>query len=156
MFAQRLRAFEDENYFSYPNEELQPSCLVVYTREKAQGTELPAIVGLLRDHVEQEEERLRVEQEERYVRWHEENRIAREQRLLSGADCKWTQPAKSPNWYCRTNSRLYRLSPTKDKMWDLFRTRTIDDSTGSLIGKYQRRGDASKVVAEVAYQPDLH
>lgn len=153
--AQRMRAFEDENYFSYPNEELQPSCLVIYEREKTQGTELPAIIRLLRDHVEQEEERLRIEQKEQYERWREEDRIAREQRLLSGADCKWTQLLKSPDWYCRTNGRLYRLSPTKDKMWNLYRARTVGGPNGSFIGKYQRRGDASKVVAEVAYQPDL-
>lgn len=99
--AQRMRAFEDEDYFSYPKEELQPGCLAIYEREKADGTELPAIIGLLRDHVEREEERLRVEQKERYERWREEDRIAREQRLLSGADCKWTQLAKSPIWHCK-------------------------------------------------------
>lgn len=61
-----MRAFEDEGYFSYPQEELQLGCLTIYEREKAMGTELPAIVGLLRDHVESEEEFLRVEQKERY------------------------------------------------------------------------------------------
>lgn len=153
--AQRMRVFDDENYFSYPDEELQPSCLVIYEREKAQGTELPAIISLLRDHVEQEEQRLRLQRKERYEQWREEDRIARQQRLLSGADCKWTQLAKSPDWYRRTNGRLYRLSPTEDKMWDLYRVRSIDDSNGSVVGKYQRRGDASKVVADVAYRPDV-
>jgi hypothetical protein len=52
------------------------------------------------------------------------------------------------------NGRLYRLSPTKDKIWNLYRVSAIDDPGGSLIGKYQRRGGASKVVAQVAYQPD--
>ena len=153
--AQRLKAFEEEEYFSYPNEELQLGCLALYEREKAGGTELPAIIGLLRDHVEREEERIRVEQEERYREWREEDRIAREQRLLSGADCKWTQLQKSPHWYCRANGRTYRLSPTKDKMWNLFRVNsTSDDEKGALIGKYQRRGDATKVVAQIAYQPE--
>lgn len=89
--SQRLRAFEDEEYFSYPKEEHRPGCLALYEKERADGTELPAIIGLLRDHVERQEERLRVEQEERYKRSREEDRMAREQRLLSGADCKWTQ-----------------------------------------------------------------
>lgn len=152
--AQRMRAFEDEEYFSYPKEELLPGCLAIYEREKADGTELPAIIGLLRDHVEREEERLRVEQRERYERWREEDRIAREQRLLSGADCKWTQLAKSSVWHCRMNGRLYRLSPTKDKMWNLHRADTVDGPNGSLIGKYKNRRDVSKVVAQVAYQAD--
>ena len=49
---------------------------------------------------------------------------------------------------------IYRLSPTKDKMWNLYRANSVDSPNGSLIGKYQRRGDASKVVAQVAYQPN--
>ncbi len=153
--AQRLKAFEDEDYYSYPKEELQPGCLALYEKEKAEGTELPAIVGLLRDHVEREEERLRVEQHERYQQWREDDRVAREQRLLSGADCKWTQLQKSPHWFCRTNGRTFRLSPTKDKMWNLYRVNsTSEDEDGALIGKYQRRGDATKVVAETAYKPE--
>lgn len=153
--AQRLKAFEEEDYYSYPKEQLQLGCLALYEKEKAEGTELPAIIGLLRDHVEREEERLRAEQQERYRQWREDDRIAQEQRLLSGADCKWTQFQKSPNWYCRSNGRTYRLSPTKDKMWHLHRVNSAsDDEEGALIGKYQRRGDATKVVAQVAYQPE--
>ncbi|TKV77734.1 hypothetical protein FDV58_29470 [Bradyrhizobium elkanii] len=152
--TQRIRAFEDEDYFSYPKEELQPGCLAIHEREKANGTELPAVIGLSRDHVEREEERLRNEQRQQYEQWREKDRTAREQRLLSGADCKWTQLAKSPDWHCRTNGRLYRLSPTKEKMWNLYRANSVDSPNGSLIGKYQRRGDASKAVAQVAYQPD--
>lgn len=110
--------------------------MAIYEREKANGTELPAIIGLLRDHVEREEERLRTEQRQQYEQWREKDRVAREQRLLSGADCKWTQLAKSPDWHCRTNGRLYRLSPTKDKMWNLHRANSVDSPNGSLIGKY--------------------
>jgi len=152
--AQRMRAFEDEDYSSYPKEELQSGCLAIYEREKAAGTELPAIVGLLRDHIEGEEERLRIEQKERYERAREEERISQEQHLLSGADCKWTQLVKSPNWYCRMNGRLYRLSPTADKTWNLHRTNSVDSPVGTLIGKYTGRRDASKVVAQMAYLPE--
>ncbi|OBQ65278.1 hypothetical protein [Mesorhizobium loti] len=153
--GQRLRAFEDEEYFSYPKEELRPGCLALYERERAEGTELPAIIGLLRDHVEQEEERLRVEQQQRYQRWREEDRMAREQRLLSGADCKWTQLQKSPHWFCRANGRTYRLSPTKDKMWNLYRVSSVtEEDERALIGKYRGRGDATKVVSQMAYQPE--
>lgn len=153
--SQRLKAFEDEEYYSYPKEELQQGCLAIYEKEKAEGTELSAIVGLLRDHVEREEERLRVEQQERYERLRAEQRIAREQRLLSGADCKWTQLPKSHHWFCRMNGRTYRLSPTNDKIWNLHRVDSLSDNEkGDWIGKYQRRGDATKVVSQMAYQPE--
>lgn len=110
--------------------------LKLYQREKAEGTELPAIVGLLRDHVEREEERLRTERDERYRRQSEEDRIAREQRLLSGADCQWTQLQKSPCWYCRANGRMYRLTPTKGKMWNLQRVNSIsDDEEAGVVGR---------------------
>jgi len=152
---QRMKSFEEEEYFSYPKEELQTGCLTLYEKEKAEGTELPAIIGLLRDHVEREEERLRTEQQERHQQWREQDRVAREQRLLSGADCKWTQLQKSAHWYCRANGRTYRLSPTKDKMWNLYRVQAVsDEEKGALIGKYRARGDATKVVAEIAYKPE--
>ncbi len=152
--AQRLKAFEDE-LSTYPDDELQAGCLALYEKEKADGTELPAIVGQLRDHVETEEERIRSEQHERYLQSREQDRIPREQRLLSGADCKWTQVQKSQHWYCRSNGRTYRLSPTKDEMWNLYRVQsTKDDEDGALIGKYRRRGDATKIVADMAYQPE--
>ncbi|WP_244425994.1 hypothetical protein [Sinorhizobium fredii] len=119
--VQRLKAFEDEEYYNYPNEDLQEGCLAVYDKEKSDGTELPAIIGLLQDQIEREEERIRREQRERYERRRDEDRKAREERLLAGADCTWTQVGKSPHWCCRTNGRTYRLTPTKDKMWNLYR-----------------------------------
>lgn len=153
--AQRLKAFEEEEYYSFPNEELQAGCRALYDKERHEGTELPAIIGLLRDYVEREEERLNGEQQARYRQRQEEDRIAREQRLLSGADCRWTQLQKSPMWYCRSNGRTYRLSPTKDKMWNLHRVTSVsDEEAGGFIGKYQRRGDATKVIAQIAYQPE--
>jgi len=153
--AQRLKAFEEEDFYSYPKEELQAGCLVVYGREKADGTELPAIIGLLREHIEREEERLHTEQRAEYQRQREEDRLAREQRLLSGADCKWTQLKNSQHWYCRANGRTYRLSPTKDKMWSLCRVTSVsDEEQGAVIGKYRQRGDATKVIAKMAYEPE--
>jgi len=153
--AQRLSSFLDEEHWYAPNEELQPGCLSLYEEEKARGTELPAIVGVLRDHVDREVERIRIEREQQYQRQREQDQTSREQRLLSGADCKWTQLQKSPHWYCRANGRTYRLSPTKDKMWNLYRVALIsDDESGALIGKYQRRGDATKVVDTMSYQPE--
>jgi hypothetical protein len=105
--------------------------------------------------LEREEERLRQEREQRYCQLLEEERIAREQRLLSGANCTWTQLERSTHWYSRVNGRTYRLSPSKDKMWNLYRVNsTAEDEKGALISRYRRRGDATKVVAEMPYQPE--
>jgi len=153
---QRLRAFAEERYSDYPRDEFQPGCLAIYASEKAQGTEMPAIIGVLQEHVEREEERLRVEQADRYRQIKENERIAAEQRLLSGADCKWTPWSVSKNVYCRVNGRLFRLSPTGDKRLDLYRTESIDDCEGRLLGRYLKRGDATKAVEKIAYQPELN
>jgi hypothetical protein len=151
--AQRQKALEEEH--DYPKEELQAGCLAIYDKEKAEGTELPAIIQLLRDYLEKEEDRLRVERQESYRRWRQEHREAREQRLRSGADCGWTQLHKSPHWYCRMNGRTYRASPTKDQMLNLYRVNsTSDDEQGNLIGKYRGRADATKVIKQMAYQSE--
>ncbi|MBN9316584.1 MAG: hypothetical protein J0I99_12650 [Devosia sp.] len=153
--TQRLVALEEEDHYSFAREEFRDSCLAIYEREKAGGTELTAIIGLLRAHVENEEERLRTEQRDRYERIKEQDRLAREQRLLSGADCGWTQLAKSICWYSRRNGRTYRLSPAKDKRWHLHRVTSVsDDEKGSLMGTYGGRADATKVIATAAYQPE--
>jgi len=153
--SQRLRAFEDEQFYNYPNEELQPGCLALYAKEKAEGTELPAIIGLLREHVEREEDRLKAEQRQQYDEAREQDRIKRERRLLSGADCGWTQLQKSPHWYCRANGRTYRCSLAKDKRWNLYRVQAVaDDEKGGLIGSYRGRRDATKVIMEMAYKPE--
>lgn len=153
--TQRLIALEEEDPYSFPREEFRESCLPIYEREKAAGTELTAIIGLLRAHVENEEERLRTEHQDRYARIKEQDRLAREQRLLSGADCGWTQLVKSTCWYSRRNGRTYRLSPAKDKRWHLHRVTSVsDDEKGSLMGTYGGRADATKVIAAAAYQPE--
>lgn len=154
--AERMRAFEEEPYGEYPNDELQSSCLALYTQEKSEGTELPAIIRRLRDHIDQEEARLRKEREEHFRRAREEERISREQRLMSGADCGWTQLQGNPHWYCRTNGRTYRASQTKDKRWELHRVDSLaEDAKSAYVGRYEGRRETSKVIAQVAYQPDL-
>ena len=47
--AERLRAFEEEEYFSYPKDELQAGCLELYEEEKAEGTELRPSLGSSRN-----------------------------------------------------------------------------------------------------------
>jgi len=152
--AQRLRAVQDEEH-SWPDERLQAGCVDLFKREKSDGTAMPAIVWALQEHIEQEEQRLRIEQEERYREWREQDRLAREQRLLSGADCGWTQLRDTADWHCRMkNGRTYRLAPTKDKRWTLHRVAALDDQSGPVLGTYRGRGDATKAVSQMAYQPE--
>ena len=108
--VQRLRAFYEEPYSLYPNEELKAGCLALYEAEKAQGTELTATIGALQEYIELEEERLRREREETYRRHQEGERIRLQQRFLAGADCGWTQIEKSEVLYCRRNGRAYRVA----------------------------------------------
>jgi hypothetical protein len=154
--AERMRAVEEEPYSEFPDDDLQAGCLALYQKEKAESTELPAIIRALRDHIDREKERLRGEREEHWRRAREEDRLARERRLLSGADCGWTQLKGSLYWYCRVNGRTYRASPTEDKRCKLDRVDSVsDDAKGAYIGKYQGRREATKALAQVAYQPDV-
>ncbi|MET4312555.1 hypothetical protein [Bradyrhizobium sp. RT4b] len=146
---QRLRAIWEEPYTTYPNEELKDGCLALYQSERAQGTEMRAIIGMLQEHLEREDERLRREQEERYRKLKEDERVL-EQRFLSGADCGWTPIDSSPALYCRRNGRAFRIAQGKDKRWTLYRIKTIDDK-GELLGLYQGRGDANKALKTIAY-----
>ena len=54
--AQRLKNFEEEQS-EYPNEAVQVGCQALYVQEKTANSELPAIIGLLREYIEAEEER---------------------------------------------------------------------------------------------------
>lgn len=150
---QRLRAFHEEPYEPYPNEDVREGCLALYEREKAAGTELPAIIGALQEYVEANEERLRREHEERWKRHREEERIALEQRFLAGADCKWTPLSRSKALFTRKNGRAYRLEPTKDSRWDLYRITDAEDP-GKIVGTYGTRGDANKALLKLAYEPE--
>jgi hypothetical protein len=150
---QRLRAFHEEPYESYPNHRVSEGCLALYEREKAAGTELPAIIGALQEYVEAEEERLRKENEQAWRRRQEEERIALEQRFLAGADCKWTPIRGSREVFTRKNGRAYRLDPAKDKRWKLHRIENEADA-GKLIGTYASRTDANKALAKLAFEPE--
>ncbi|TAV81554.1 hypothetical protein [Rhizobium leguminosarum] len=153
--AQRQRAYFEEPYAPLPNDELKEGCLLLFVEEKAQGTELPAIIGRIVEHVEVEEERIRLEREARYKMMRAAEKLAAEQRLLSGSDCKWTQLQKALESYCRVNGRTYRLTPTKDRRWRLHRVDTVSAvEKGILIGTYGGRGDATKVVAKIAFETE--
>jgi hypothetical protein len=151
--VQRLRAFWEEPWATYPNEELKAGCLQLYESEKAQGTELPAIAGALREHIELEEERLGREQEENYQRQREAEWLRLQQRFLSGADCGWARIEEFEDLFCRRNGRAFRIARGKDKRWKLYRVASVADA-GVLLGSYQGRRDANKALEQIAYQPD--
>jgi hypothetical protein len=151
--AQRLRAFWEEPWEKYPNDDLKAGCLALYEAEKAQGTELPAIVGAIQEYIEAEEERLRREREVAYRQFKEEERVRREQRYLSGADAGWTQLQGSEDFFCRRNGRAYRIARSKDDKWNLYRTE-IPHKSDALVGTYQGRREATKALEKIAYEPE--
>lgn len=151
--AQRLRAFWEEPWEKYSDEDLKAGCMALYEAEKSQGTELPAIVGAIQEYIEAEEERLRREREVAHRRFKEEERVRREQRYLSGADSSWTQLQGSEDFFRRRNGRAYRIAPSKDHKWNLYRTE-ISHASDALIGTYLGRREASKALERIAYEPE--
>jgi uncharacterized small protein (DUF1192 family) len=151
---QRLRAISEEPWASYPKEELAEGCRTLYEREKLAGTEMSARIGALQEHIEREEERLRVERDETYKKFREDERIRLQQRFISGADCGWTQIEKSKDFFCRRNGRAFRISQIKDKRWSLYRIAAMGEG-GILVGTYQGRREASNALQQIAYGPDV-
>ena len=150
---QRLRALWEEPWAAYPNEELKESCLALYTQERAAGTELIAIIGALQEHIELEEDRLRREQDEAYRAAREAERLNRIQRFHSGADVGWTLIDASTSLHCRRNGRTFRISQTKDRRWQLYRTDKADEDI--QLGLYGSRRDANKALDKMAYEPEV-
>jgi hypothetical protein len=152
--VQRLRAFNEEAYEPYPDEEQRDACLEIFDREQSAGTEMPAIVGAIQQFVEEDRDSRRRAQQEAYRARVEADRLAAEERLLSGADCKWTALGKSKTLHCRANGRLFRLEPQRDKKFHLFRVKSLEDEDGEHVGRYAGRTEATKVVGAMAYNPE--
>ncbi|MDG3039833.1 hypothetical protein [Roseicyclus marinus] len=152
---QRMKCMIEGEYIGNPEPKLEAECLAIYQAEKEAGTEMPAIIGRLADYTIAQFQRLRDERRVEEERQLEEARLERERRLLSYADCPWTQIKGSKFIYCRKNGRVFKLQPNSDKSLTLYRVKAVDDAAaGELIGRYRSRGDASKVVAKAAYQPE--
>lgn len=153
--AQRLRAFQEEPYADlYPDERVKDACLALYAAELEAGTELPAIVGALQEFADEEERRLDHEHRENWKAAQAAERLALERRFLSGADCRWTSLEGSKAVFMRRNGRAFRLSPTKEKRWELHRIEEPDHA-GNLLGTYATRSAANKVIDKIAYEPDF-
>jgi len=152
--SQRIRSYQDEDYFNYPDQEFKKSCLAIYEAEKATGTELIAIIQAINEYLETETENRRIKRDEDFKKKAQEERLALEQKFLSGADCKWTTLGKSTEFYCRKNGRAFKIFQNAEKMWISMRIESADNQNGDIIGKYKLRGDASKVINQLAYLPD--
>ena len=152
--AQRMRDLQERDLTDYPTDELRESCESLFLREEMEGTEFPAIVGALQEHIEVESQRLQAEREARYRAHQEEQRLALERRFISGADCKWTPLSGSKQLFCRLNGRAYRLSPLGDGAFEVSRITQPDDK-GVPVGRYKRRGDATKALTVIAFSEDL-
>ena len=154
--VQRMEAMrEADPYGTWPDEDLKAGCLALYEREKAAGTELLAIIGAMQQWIAMEEGRLREERNAANRARIEAERVACLNRLMSGADCPWTQADAAKTWHSRRNGRLYRLVQAEGNRWVLSRVATAGDKRGVEVGRYESRAAASKAVGTVAYQPDL-
>jgi hypothetical protein len=152
--AQRLRAFQEEPYADlYPDERVKDACLALYAAELEAGTEMSAVVGALQEFADEEERRLDLEHQEKWKAAQAAQRLALERRFLSGADCKWTSLEGSKAVFMRRNGRAFRLSPTKEKRWELHRIEEPKEA-GTLIGTYATRSAANKVIDKIAYEPE--
>ncbi len=151
--VQRLRAVWEEPYSQIPNDDLQASCLALYEAEKVQGTEMPAIIGALQEHIEAEEDRLSREREEGWRRHQEEERLRKQQLFEAGADSAWIQIDGTERFHCRRNGRTYHAVRGKDKRWSLFRVAAPGDA-GAMLGTYQGRRYANKALETIAYAPE--
>lgn len=151
--VQRKRAMEEDEYKGRPEPELRDACRAIYSEELASGTELAAIVGRINAFLGEEIPRLWERQREAEQAKRDAARLERERRLLSPADCPWTQMKGSACVYCRKNGQLFRLTPNKDKTLDMHRVDAVDDKArGELIGRYRTRTDANKVLAKLVYE----
>lgn len=72
---------------------------------------MPATLAAVQQIVEAEREARLQAYQEAYRAKALARSLAREERLLSGADCKWTALGKSRTVHCRINGRLFRLNP---------------------------------------------
>lgn len=150
--TQRLNAIHEEEGH-WPDEAFRADCLDLYRREREIGTEMIAIAGAVRDFVDEAERQRRERQDREWRERREAEKQALEARFIGGADCSWTTICGSVAIFTRKNGRAYRLAPTKDRRWDMYRIEGPEDA-GKLVGTYRTRGDASKALKLLAYQPE--
>jgi hypothetical protein len=156
---QRIRDFREKQYGSYPKGEIKAEALAAFAEEKARGTEFIAVLGYMEEWYWGAEERLHQKREkDRREQVAQEKKVA-EARLRNGADCPWTAATGITDLHCCKNGRLYRLralQPTNkfEPAFEVLRVDYLDAKRGRQVGRYRTRSDASKAVANVAWQED--
>ncbi len=148
--VQRMRAFWEEIRFEFPDRDLQIECLKIFELEKSLGTEIPAIVGAIRQFVEEETDLRRIARDETNRAEREKKRLRLEQLFLSGADCGLTNIEGSKPFYRRMNGRAFRIEQDKDKRWTLFRIDGLED-VGTQLGAYQGCRNANTALKSISY-----
>lgn len=147
--SQRLRImFEEDGYLRYPTEEMKRESQSIYADEKSQGTELPAIIGLIREYIDRVRDQKRIQDEAGRQALQERERAELEERFLSGADCKWVSVDGSKELYCRANGQAYFLSKSSDKTRNLYRINSIEDQNRTLVGNYRNLEAANKALTQ--------
>lgn len=131
---QRMKYMIDLESVGTPEPKLELECLAIYRAESEAGTEMPAIIGRLVDFISSQFKRISDERDEEARLRKVDARLGRERRLLSYADCPWTQIKGSNFVYCRKNGRVFQLKPNSDNSWTLYRVQEVDDDTkGEMI-----------------------
>jgi len=144
-----------EEGFEWPNDDYKTRCLEIYEREKAAGTEMPAIIREIREQLDVWEQRDREAREEAWQRSKQQARTEHQARLRAGLDCGWIDLDQRDIFYCRLNNRLFRITRDKQKRWELVRISAIEESKGLVIGHYTDRKEANKVIRKVAFESGL-
>lgn len=153
--VQRMRYMIEEEYISTPEPLIREECEAIYAEEKAAGTEFPAIAWRISEHIGQQSARIRELHRQAEAAKRDEARLAREAKLLSHADCPWTQIKGSRCTYIRKSGRLFRLTTNSDNSFTLHQVDEVrDDLPGDYIGRYRTRGEASNTVSKILSEPE--
>lgn len=149
---QRLKLTWEEDT-ERPREDFRDGCLAIYLAEKAQGTELLAILGAIDDYVCEAYRRESALSHERAMRELEEKRTEEEQTLISGVDCNWVRLRTSEDWFRREQGRLFRLAKVRCSDWELSELEHLD-APGKVVGRFRSRRLAREATMEIL-QGDL-
>lgn len=153
--TQKLRDIRDGNgYYIGPDEYFKEACLAEYVKQKDAGTEFIAILGYLEEWLDETSKNYFALQQLQHRQRVEDQKKASEMRLLSGADCPWTDVKPFTGSHCRKNGRLYRLVKKDNKLFEASRVKELDDKRGVIIGIYKTKSDATRAISEIAYKDE--
>lgn len=78
-----------------------------------------------------------------------------ESRLLSYADCPWSQISGSQFFFCRKNGRVFQVERNGGMSRTMFRVSEVNDNLiVEMVGRYRSYGDTSEAVAKATFEPE--